>query len=237
MLLKYKDELVDNGYCVIPELVSTELVQQALCEINSELFYTRCSDYRRDYSLMEEVGFRKEILSLFYETEINSLVSELLGNDCDFEVDRGQIALEFPSKGLERSVWHIDGFFDSKCGYVDNPVNFPIIVGVFLSDVENPSFGNLMIHSKGFLEISRYAKEHGCKKSVELYKGNEVAAKPILAKSGSVVLMHYLAPHYVSRNLSHKIRYAAYFRPYIESRKLFEEKIFYDPLLEWVGVR
>ena len=146
------------------------MVNAALHVINKGLYDSRCSEYRRDYSFMAQTGFAGEITALFTATALQDFVSELLGTDTAFEVDRGQIALEFPSSGPPRDVWHLDGFYDSARGFTPEPINFPAIIGVFLSDVITPDTGNLSVIAGAHRVISDDVRGHGQSASVERWR-------------------------------------------------------------------
>jgi hypothetical protein len=165
--------LEDDGFCILPEVVSADLVRVARAEINAEL--------GRGFDPAEVPSFNAQswcpelapdpiITDLFYESPLFRIVCSSLENPADenpalghiLPVDRGQIALRFPASEFDEQpaaqVYdnHLDGLHSSTNGVpVGSVRSFTMLVGVALSDCLEEDCGNFLVNKGSHQRVQR----------------------------------------------------------------------------------
>ena len=132
-----------------------------------------------------------------------------------------QIALRFPRpEGTPRTLDapYLDGYRTAYNGLPNDGVvyGFTLLLGVMLSDADEPLSGNFTVWPGTHLKLERHFRVHGVH---SLERGDVTASGirlprliPITGKSGDIVLAHYQLVHAASPNLSGDIRYMCFFR-------------------------
>lgn len=207
-----------DGYAVIPGLVPRPLVTEALREINHRLGLGRTQSMdayadARDY-WTDDVD-APAIMDLLYKSPLWGLAESAVGGAGRLQHPAtGQIALRFPAINNSHGgpASHIDGFYAPNA--VKPISRFTMLVGVMLSDMPDKYMGNLAVYPGTHRVIAEYIAKHGTaslraglSRQVEL--GDAVQ---ITGKAGDAVLCHYQLAHDKEQNLSHLIRYMAYWR-------------------------
>lgn len=207
----------DDGYVVLPGLVPRPLVEEALREINHRLGRGRNRDMdqyadARDY--WSEDTDAPAIMDLLFKSPLWELAESPIGRGALRKPATGQIALRFPSVNNSHGgpASHIDGFYSPNAA---KPISrFTMLAGVLLSDQPEGYMGNLAVYPGTHRTIADYIAKNGTSK-LRAGLNAEIAMPPavqITGKAGDAVIMHYQLAHDKEQNLSHAIRYMAYWR-------------------------
>ncbi|KAL9657217.1 hypothetical protein ABK040_011439 [Willaertia magna] len=163
-----------------------------------------------------------DVMALWNEN-IDRIVCSLIKYKVDNELLNASIALRFPYKTENKNWkenWHVDGILDSSEKRFNN---FPLLVGVYLTDVHSENCGNFSVYEKSHIKIGNSFKHSKSEWRRELKEGVEVLTKPeevnhldgfkqLYAKAGDVVFCHYMLGHLPAVNLCCKERAMVFFR-------------------------
>ena len=215
---------VQQGCLHVVSAVPTSLVRRARRAINHSLgagIDKRGVACMNAQSFCEELVEDPRLLRLATNPRAWSYVRSLVG---DRRVERPrecQIALRFPrAEGTPRTLDapHLDGYHTPYNGIPDDGVvyGFTLLLGVMLSDADEPLSGNFTVWPGTHLKLERHFRDHGVH---SLERGDVTTSGirlprpiPITGKSGDIVLAHYQLAHAASPNLSGDIRYMCFFR-------------------------
>ncbi|MFJ8078961.1 phytanoyl-CoA dioxygenase family protein [Streptomyces sp. NPDC096176] len=162
-----------------------------------------------------ELGNHPDVLALYTETEAVTLASGLLGETSP--VSTTQIQIRVAEAGLPgvqpEKAMHVDGV---SCPHIDPQElrTFSLLVGVVLSDINDPQGGALRYLPGGHHTMAQWFSDQwslGITEQVppEIEREEGVF---FLGAPGDVLLMHHLVPHTVGRNFTPFPRVMAYFR-------------------------
>lgn len=182
------------------------------------------------------LGGHPALLGLLAASGAQELATEFLGSISP--VTTTQIQIRVPEAHLPgvqpEKAMHVDGV---ACPHLapEELRTFSLLVGIMLSDTEDPSGGALRYLPGGHLDMARWFDSawsvgitDQVPPGVEAWGGT-----PFLGKAGDVLLMHHLVPHAVGRNHTSTPRMMAYFRvsnPAHASRRLDALR---DPWLDY----
>ena len=215
---------VKQGFLHIASAVPTSLVRHARRAINHSLgagIDKREVVQMNARSFCEELVEDPRLLRLATNPRAWSYVRSLVG---DRRVERPrecQIALRFPRpEGTPRTLDapHLDGYHTPYNGLPNDGVvyGFTLLLGVILSDVDEPLSGNFTVWPGTHLRLEQHFRDHGVQ---SLERGDVTTSGirlprpiPITGKSSDIVLAHYQLVHAASPNLSGDIRYMCFFR-------------------------
>lgn len=241
--LARKKRLFEDGYVVVPRVVSPDRIEVALREINHRLgagehpgkdAYADAVDYLSEYVDAPAV------LDL-HRGPVLDLVESLLGVNKVEACTHAQIALRFPSEKDDspaaRSV-HIDGMYSKKS---PKPIaRYTLAVGVFLSDVPKKNMGNFLAFPGTHRLIARRIKQRGVESMRTGIEQSIALPEPVqlTGKKGDIVLFHFQLAHDKARNDSPDIRYMSYFRfwhvdAWHDSSDAYLKRALTDLWLEW----
>ncbi len=216
--LEQKRKILEDGYVVIPGVVPRPLIEEALREINHRLGLGRTQAMdayadARDY-WTDDVD-ASAIMDLLFKTPLWELAQAPIGTGKLQRPATGQIALRFPAVNNSHGgpASHIDGFLGPKGGN-KTISRFTMLTGVLLSDVPDKYMGNLAVYPGTHRQVADYIKAHGTS-SLRAGLASKIdlpEAVQITGKAGDAVLCHYQLAHDKEQNLSHLIRYMAYWR-------------------------
>lgn len=207
-----------DGVLIRRGLATPALVRQAVGRVEESYREGMAPEDIPAYSrrtFAPELGDSAELLSLYTQTGAADLAADLLGATAPVLTAQIQIRVpegEFPGVQQVKAM-HVDGV---SCPHLDPRElrTFSLLVGVVLSDIEEPRCGALHYLPGGHLTMARWFAEEwslGVAAQVppQIDKENGTA---FLGRPGDVLLMHYLVPHTVGRNLMPFPRVMAYFR-------------------------
>ncbi|WP_274650887.1 phytanoyl-CoA dioxygenase family protein [Paenibacillus humicola] len=217
-----RKQLIENGYVVVPGVVSDLLVRRAVKAINHALGKS-AHDAQHETNYVRELGRRAEITDLFNETSASALLDSLVGEGNYNPIVSAQVALRFPDYQDPPNPYagaHLDGMLKLKDGIVEN---FTALVGVLLSDQPEPNMGNFIVYPGSHRLYRHYFEEHGpCVLLTEeafrtMHRSpNVMLPEPVqvTGRAGDLVICHYQLIHGGGPNVSSSIRYSCYYRVY-----------------------
>ena len=236
--------LVDEGYLLVPGLVSRERVDAALRAINHSLGEEGIAKdalwTMRAQTFCPELVSAPPILDLYRATGLATLAEAAIGPVR--APTTGQIALRFPqalAEGLApRDPYpHIDGMPGPLNGVTPNTIfHFTALGAVFLNDVEAPFRGNFTVWPGTHAALARHFAAHG---TDGLLTGFPPIALPpprqLRARAGDALLAHYQLAHGAAPNVGPDVRYAVFFRLFHEAHDAGSTATMLDPWREWEG--
>lgn len=212
-----KAAFVRDGVIARRELVPPALIGQARSLINDWYRTQMRPDHLNAYTqrtFAPELGDHPDLLALFEKSGAADLVTSLVP---DIEpVTTTQIQIRVPEAGTGSQpvkAMHVDGV---ACPHLDPAElrTFTLLVGVVLSDVNDPAGGALHYVPGGHLRMAEWFRTEWSAGMTDQVPPQIDAedGTPFLGRPGDVLLMHHLVPHSVGRNTSEEPRVMAYFR-------------------------
>ncbi len=239
--------LIENGYVVLPQAVSPEMVGRARRAINASMGQGIPADELSTWSsqsFFPQLARTETISDLFNESRVLPTLSSLMGEGKVSRAGGGQIALRFPRElGVEaRSPGpHVDGMYSPNNGVPKGVLSsFTALAGVFLSEVSRQNAGNFCVWPGTHRLFSEYFEEHGAKCLLEENRLPPIempAPVQIEAKPGDAIVAHYLLAHGVAWNTSPDVRYAIFFRVQVPEHKTQKVEVITDIWREWPGLQ
>jgi hypothetical protein len=243
--------LVDEGYLLVPGLVTRERVDAALRAINHSLGEEGIAKdalwTMRAQTFCPELVSAPPILDLYGGTGLAALAEAALGAGRPGSVrtpPTGQIALRFPQalppgQAPRDPYPHIDGMPGPLNGVTPNTIfHFSALGAVFLNDVEEPFHGNFTVWPGTHAALAHHFAAHG---TDGLLTGFPPIALPpprqLRARAGDVLLAHYQLAHGAAANFGPHIRYAVFFRLFHATHDAASTETMIDLWREWEGVR
>jgi hypothetical protein len=237
--------LVDEGYLLVPGLVSRARVDAALRAINHSLGEQGIARDAlwtlRAQTFCPELVSAPAILDLYRDTPLRDLAEAALGADRVRVPTTGQIALRFPQAVDEprESHPHIDGMPGPLNGVAPNTIfHFTALGGVFLSDAEAPFHGNFTVWPGTHQTLAAHFARHG---TAGLLTGFPPITKPparqLRVRAGDGLLAHYQLAHGAAPNVGPHVRYAVFFRLFHQAHDAQSTATMTDIWREWEGLR
>jgi len=245
-----KNFFYQNGFVKLPGIVSKELVEAALWEINhflgrNGIHPDRLTEYNNQ-SYLPEIMSTPPILNLMTESPIFGLVEELVGSGNILPITQAQIALRFPhihntSKEINYEP-HLDGLYTPENGVTKGTVlSFTGLIGIFLSDLPHENMSNFMVWPGSHHIYEEYFRKNTPNMLLNGLEGMpEVELPPLLqitAKAGDAILCHYQLGHTAVLNSSPYIRYAVFFRFFRKGHLEISIECLTDIWREWDGMQ
>jgi hypothetical protein len=238
--------LVDEGYLLVPGLVSRERVDAALTAINTSLGEEGIAKDAlwtlRAQTFCPELVSAPPILDL-YTRGVAPLAEAAIGAGKVRPPPKGQIALRFPQalpagQAPRDPYPHIDGMPGPLNGVTPNTIfHFTALGAVFLSDVELPFHGNFTVWPGTHATLARHFAAHG---TDELLRGFPPIPMPaprqLVARAGDALLAHYDLAHGAAANFGPHVRYAVFFRLFHAAHDAASTATMTDPWREWEGL-
>jgi hypothetical protein len=242
--------LVDEGYLLVPGLVTRERVDAALRAINHSLGEEGIAKdalwTMRAQTFCPELVSAPPILDLYGGTGLAALAEAALGAGRPGSVrapPTGQIALRFPQalppgQAPRDPYPHVDGMPGPLNGVTPNTIfHFTALGAVFLNDVDEPFRGNFTVWPGTHRALARHFAAHG---TDGLLTGFPPIAMPparqLRARAGDVLLAHYQLAHGAAANLGPHVRYAVFFRLFHQAHDAASTATMTDLWREWEGL-
>lgn len=232
-----KQQLVDQGFVVVPGVIPPIMIEQALKMINHSL--GQSPDWK-------EHSADPAISQLFNQTPAKTLIDSLIGEEMYHPIRGAQIAPRYPSyiDPPPAPHPHLDGMLELDKGIVGN---FTALVGVLLSDLDTDYAGNFTVWPGTHRSHEQYFHEQGgpdvmlteesfrtIHHSPNVPKGEPLQ---ITGKAGDIVIVHFLTLHAAAINIRHHIRYACFFRVnHKETRSDWRAPLL-DMWMHWPGLQ
>lgn len=139
-----KQQLFEQGWVIIPQVVPAEMVRVARETINSTIENYLDSIQVRAHELKTD----ERLTNMLTKTDAFSLIESALGKGKVVPSTNVQCALRFPDhdpQSLSNPRPHIDSFHPSVDGKPGSITPFIAIVGFFLNDIEHDNSGNFTV--------------------------------------------------------------------------------------------
>jgi hypothetical protein len=236
--------LVDEGYLLVPGLVSRERVDAALKAINHSLGEEGIAKdalwTMRAQTFCPELASAPPILELYGATGLRELAEAALGAGQVRAPATGQIALRFPQTLVAPPDPHphIDGMPGPLNGVAPSTIfHFTALGGVFLSDVDLPFHGNFTVWPGTHATLARHFATHG---TSGLLTGFPPIALPtprqLRVRAGDGLLAHYQLAHGAAPNVGPHVRYAVFFRLFHAAHDAASTATMTDLWRDWQGL-
>jgi hypothetical protein len=243
LTVEQKKEIIENGYTLIPGVIPLPRAAAALRAINASLGEGADPaqlDTLRSQSWCPEVTNHPAILDLLTETAAWSLAESAIGKGQLEPVERGQIALRFPTTAAPGEVRpHLDGMHTPHNGVPKGQIsNFTALIGVYLSDVPTENAGNFTVWPGSHRVYEDYFRREGAEALLNGMPPVEIGPPlQTTPRAGDIVLSHYQIGHGIAPNVSPHIRYAIYFRLHRVGHSAIKHEVMSDLWREWDGLR
>jgi len=186
--LEQRQQILSDGYTIIPGAIPRVMVEQALNAINADLgegIDPEQVPIYRSRSFCPALQSSPVITDLFNKTPVLPLVESLLGEGQVRPVGGGQLAIRFPRIGdpPDRLGCHLDGMYSKLNGVKEGSIsNFTMLAVVLLSDLTGPWQGNFTVWPGSHLKFEAWFREHGpnrcstgCRRSIMPSRGSSRA--------------------------------------------------------------
>ncbi|MEI6398133.1 MAG: phytanoyl-CoA dioxygenase family protein [Pseudomonadota bacterium] len=234
--LYQKQQLFEQGWVVIPQVIPADMVRAARYAINSTIENYLDSIQVRAH----ELKIDERLTNLLLKTDAFSLIESALGKGKVVPSTNVQCALRFPDiEGSDTKVrCHLDGFHPSVDGIPGSVKPFIAIAGFFLNDINQDNAGNFTVWPGTHRQFAKYFVEHGADPELKLGIPPVDLPEPIQikAKAGDMILAHYQLAHTAVVNLSQAIRYAVFIRMHHADRPKDSLDVLTDIWKYWYGM-
>lgn len=234
--LQQKQQLLEQGWVVIPQVVPAEMVRAARNAINSTIETYLDSIQARAHELKTD----ERLTKILMETDAFSLIESALGKGKVVPSTNVQCALRFPDDhGADlKVVPHIDSFQPSADGNPGSIKPFIAIAGFFLNDIGQDNSGNFTVWPGTHRQFAEYFAKHGADPELKLGIPPVDLPEPvqIKAKAGDMIFAHYQLAHTAAANLSQAVRYAVYIRMHHADRPKDSLDVLTDIWKYWYGM-
>ncbi len=242
--LEQRQQILSDGYTIIPGAIPRVMVEQALNAINADLgegIDPEQVPIYRSRSFCPALQSSPVITDLFNKTPVLPLVESLLGEGQVRPVGGGQLAIRFPRIGdpPDRLGCHLDGMYSKLNGVKEGSIsNFTMLAVVLLSDLTGPWQGNFTVWPGSHLKFEAWFREHGPESLLDGMPAIDYAEpRQLTGQAGDVVLCHYQVAHAAGPNVSPHVRYAAIFRVHHLEHGSHRPEAMTNLWLEWPGIR
>ncbi|MCJ8335546.1 MAG: phytanoyl-CoA dioxygenase family protein [Epibacterium sp.] len=242
---EHKRQLVEQGYCVLRQVIDASLLVAARRAINISLSQgvdvAKLDEYRH-VSWCPELCTSSVINDLMNHSAMVQATEEFLGKDSVTTSEYGQVALRFPQqcKKDDYSVpgAHLDGTGNGKNGIPDGTFlrNFSALAVCILSEQSQPWSGNFTVWPGSHHFANRWFLKNGNQDACRIYEDfakADIEPVQVCGDPGDVIIAHHLTFHAGGPNMSDAIRYACIFRLVHSEVENFGEGALYDPWREW----
>jgi hypothetical protein len=236
--------LVDEGYLVVPGLVTRDRVDTALKAINHSLGEQGIAKdalwTMRAQTFCPELVSAPPILDLYGATGLRTLAEAAIGEGRVRAPSTGQIALRFPQDvPAPRAPYpHIDGMPGPLNGVAPQTIfHFTALAGVFLNDVDEPFHGNFTVWPGTHDTLARHFAQHGTAGLLTGFPPVDLPApRQLRARAGDALLAHYQLAHGAAANVGPHVRYAVFFRLFHVDHDAGSTATMTDLWREWEGL-
>lgn len=230
----------EDGYIVLPQIVSHTLIQRARDEIASRVTQNPPSVGHRGphpYFLVHDLP--EPLLAPLYKSGAMELAESLLTPGARFEApDHVQIALNIPPWDHRPGGPHIDGLTPPEPD--GRPGTFSLLAGIFLTDQLRENAGNLWVWPGSHRGVAAYLRNQGAealKSSIPYPPIDLSTPRQVTGLAGDVLFAHYMLGHNMGGNISDRVREVLYFRLRRAGHRQCWKQAVQDPFLEFEPVR
>ncbi|MFF0493930.1 phytanoyl-CoA dioxygenase family protein [Nocardia sp. NPDC004068] len=213
-----REQFIENGVLVKRSAIPAEVVRPAQSLIADWIargdWHKQVKQYTQR-TFAPELESHPRILELYSYPWVSEAVRALVAKPC--AVEKAQIQIRLPDAWLSDQqpikAMHVDGV---ACPHLDPRElrTFSLLVGVVLSDINDPNGGPLRYQTGGHLRMAEWFRDEwslGITDQTPPDIGN-TQGHPFFGAPGDVLLMHHLVPHSVGQNFTLFPRVMVYFR-------------------------
>jgi ectoine hydroxylase-related dioxygenase (phytanoyl-CoA dioxygenase family) len=229
----------DDGYIVLSEIVSLDLIQAARRDIAARVEHDPPPAGHRGphfYFLVNDLP--QALLAPLYQSGAMALAGSLIAPAVFEAPDHVQISLNMPPWNHRPGGPHIDGLTPPEAD--GRPGTFTMLAGIFLTDQSRVDAGNLWVWPGSHRRTADYLREHGPEAllaSVPYPSIDLGQPRQVTGRAGDVLLAHYMLGHNIGGNTSDTVREVLYFRLRGAGHRERWREIVLDPLLEFGPIR
>jgi Phytanoyl-CoA dioxygenase (PhyH) len=229
----------EDGYVVLPQVVSADLIDAARREIAARLERDPPRPGHRGPHFYFVTGsLPQSLLAPLYESGAQALTESLIAPARYDEPDHVQISLNIPIWDHRPGGPHIDGLTPPEAD--GRPGTFTMLAGIFLTDQLSENAGNLWVWPGSHRASAAYLREAGPDAlSSSIPYPPIVLGQPsqVTGRAGDLLLAHYMLGHNMGGNTTDRTREVLYFRLRRAGHRERWREIVQDPLLEFEPVR
>jgi hypothetical protein len=229
----------EDGYLVAPQVVPSGIVEAARVEIQNQVRKDPpASEHRGPHFYFLVNTLPDPLTALLFDSQAIKVAESLIAPGKFDAPDHVQIALNIPPWDHRPGTPHVDGLTPPEAS--GRPGTFTLLAGILLTDQTTEDCGNLWVWPGSHRSTSDYLRVHGTDKLITSIPYPPVdlpEPRPVLGRTGDLLLAHYLLGHNMGGNTSSVTREAVYFRLRREGHREHWRDFMQDPLLEFEPVR
>lgn len=232
-----KQQLFEQGWVVIPQVVPAEMVRAARNAINATLENYLDSIQVRAHELKTD----ERLTNMLMKTNAFALIESALGKGKVVPSTNVQCALRFPDDDTAdlKVRPHIDSFHPSVDGKPGSITPFIALTGFFLNDIDDDNAGNFTVWPGTHRQFADYFEKYGADPDLKLGIPPVELPRPvqIKAKAGDMIFAHYQLAHTAATNITRDVRYAVYIRMHHADRPKDSLDVLTDLWKYWHGMK
>jgi Protein involved in biosynthesis of mitomycin antibiotics/polyketide fumonisin len=231
-----KQQLFEQGWVVIPQVVPLDMVRAAREAINSTIE----NHLDSIQTITHELKTDPRLTGLLQKTEAFDLIESALGKGKVVPSLNIQAALRFPVSIIDGNnlIPHVDGFHPTQGEKTASIKPFIANVGFFLNDLDQENAGNFTVWPGTHRSFAEYFKKNIPDPNLKFGIPPIALPQPvqIKAKAGDMVIAHYQLAHTAATNFSQAVRYAVYIRMHHADRPKDSLDVLTDIWKYWYGI-
>ena len=228
----------EDGYVVLPQVVSADLADAARREIAVRVHQEPPPDRRGPHFYFLSGDLPRPLLAALFESGALRLAEALIAPGWFEAPDHVQISLNIPVWDHRPGGPHIDGLTPPEPD--GRPGTFTLLLGILLTDQSRHDAGNLWVWPGSHRASAAYLREAGPDALASSIPYPPVALPQpvqVTGRAGDVLLAHYMLGHNMGGNTSGVTREVVYFRLRRAGHRDRWREVVQDPLLEYEPVR
>jgi hypothetical protein len=214
----WMDDLSTNGYALFPAIIPASLVQSAFDAIQNDLavHYDPVRQVEYDnQSYCPDITGSPAIKDLLLKSPLYPILDGLFGIK-NVWISNGQIAIRRAHNcpAAISPTPHLDGFSTGLNAVPEgNIYNHTVLVGMFLTPVQDQFAGNFTAWPGSHYLYERYFRQRGPRALHEPSPTLDIGEPvQLMCEVGDVVLAHYQTGHTAAVNTTDRDRIAVFFR-------------------------
>lgn len=230
----------DNGYIVLPQIVSTELVAGARLAVADQVQKNQPkAGHRGPHCCFVFPQLPRQLLAPLYESGVLDIAESIITPGATLDPpDHIQISLNMPPWDHHPGGPHIDGLTPPESD--GRPGTFTMLVGIFLTNQLRRDAGNLWVWPGSHRSAGEFFAERGPDKlaSCTPYPSIQLSEpRQVVGSAGDVLIAHYMLGHNIGGNVSGIVREVLYFRLRRAGHREHWRSAVRDPFYEFEPVR
>lgn len=234
-----KQAFAEDGYVVVPQVVSHDLIEAARRAIHSCIRQgPPAPEHRGPYFYFLASTLPDALTALLFDSPALAVAESMIAPGKLEAPDQVQISLNIPPWSHRPGGPHVDGLAPPEPS--GRPGTFTLLAGVFLTDQTDEESGNLWVWPGSHRSAAAHLHAHGPDSLLSCVPYPPVDLPPpcpVTGRAGDLLLSHYLLGHNMGGNTSEVMREVIYFRLRRPEHRDRWRDCVQDPLLEFEPVR